>query len=186
MDATLDPAALAALIDRRLDELRGDAGARAAAEELVRALMQFYGAAITRLVHLAGEGAEGGALIDRLAEDPLVSSVLLLHDAHPHDAARRLAAGINAAQAMLGPNGAAVAVVEADAHRVLLRVTGAQPSAAARLQDVARRAVAEAVPDIPSIEFVEPAPAAASLLHIQRGDGTPVPLRPAERRGAPA
>src|SRR5690242_12621552 len=78
-----DPAALAAHIDAILSELRGDARSRAAAEDLVRSLMAFYGAALTHVVDIV-DRAEGGAeLLEHMAGDPLVATVLLLHDLHP-------------------------------------------------------------------------------------------------------
>jgi hypothetical protein len=78
-----NPASLATHIDALLGELRGDARSRAAAEDLVRSLMAFYGAALTRVMDFV-DRAEGGAeLLERMVGDPLVAAVLLLHDLHP-------------------------------------------------------------------------------------------------------
>jgi hypothetical protein len=79
-----NPVALATHIDALLAELRGDARSRAAAEDLVRALMAFYGAAVARVIDIVDRTEGGADLIERMAGDPLVASVLLLHDLHPN------------------------------------------------------------------------------------------------------
>ncbi|MYT27760.1 MULTISPECIES: hypothetical protein [unclassified Streptomyces] len=86
----------AELTGRRVEELlarlteHGDAATAAAAEELVRVLMDFYGAGLTRIMHLVERrtGADGPR--PALLADALVSSLLVLHDLHPEDAATRI------------------------------------------------------------------------------------------------
>lgn len=74
-------------IDRLLAELRDgpDPHAAAVAEELTGHLVQLYGDGLTRIAAMLGP--------DRLAElcaDPLVASLLLVHDLHPVPAAERI------------------------------------------------------------------------------------------------
>ncbi|MFF0629663.1 hypothetical protein [Streptomyces sp. NPDC004296] len=86
----------AELTGRRVEELldrltaHGDAATTATAEELVRVLMDFYGAGLTRIMHLVERrtGADGPRTA--LLGDALVSSLLVLHDLHPEDAATRI------------------------------------------------------------------------------------------------
>jgi Fe-S cluster biogenesis protein NfuA len=70
-------------IEEVLDRLAatGDREVCGAAEELVRVLMDFYGAGLARVVALTGQ-ADPRAL-DRLLRDELVSGMLVLHDLHP-------------------------------------------------------------------------------------------------------
>jgi hypothetical protein len=79
-----DPAALAARLESLLATLRGDPRAHAVAEDLVRSLMQFYGAAWRRAVDLLRE--TDPRAVPRLAADPLLLAILILHDLHPDDA----------------------------------------------------------------------------------------------------
>lgn len=70
-----------ARIEKLLDELGGGP-----AEELVRVLMQLYGAGLEKIVDIV----KGSDYAERLADDKLIGSLLLLHDLHPVDAETRL------------------------------------------------------------------------------------------------
>jgi Fe-S cluster biogenesis protein NfuA len=89
---------------RRVEEIlnglaaTGDRDACAAAEELVRTLMEFYGAGLARVLDLLGTDAaqhSGTAPLDRLLRDELVSGLLVLHDLHPEDTATRIARALD-------------------------------------------------------------------------------------------
>ena len=61
-----------------------DAGTRRVADELVSAVVQMYGSGLERIfAGLADGGDVGGELAARLAEDPLIATLLLVHDLHP-------------------------------------------------------------------------------------------------------
>ncbi|MBW8818979.1 MAG: hypothetical protein JF598_12315, partial [Streptomyces sp.] len=73
-------------VEEILDRLAesGDPAATAAAEELVRSLMDFYGAGLARILHLlSGASGASGEAAARLLGDDLVASLLVLHDLHP-------------------------------------------------------------------------------------------------------
>lgn len=82
----------AAEAGRRVEEIldrlaaSGEREARDSAEELVRVLMDFYGAALARMVELLGTGPAVSALLG----DELTAGLLVLHDLHPEDTARRI------------------------------------------------------------------------------------------------
>ncbi|MEU6866655.1 hypothetical protein ABZ924_25905 [Streptomyces sp. NPDC046876] len=92
-------------VEEVLDRLAagGDREACAAAEELVRVLMDFYGAGLARIVeHLtaadpdpAGAGPAGGGPLARLLDDELVAGLLALHDLHPEDVRTRIARALD-------------------------------------------------------------------------------------------
>ncbi|HEV2637165.1 MAG TPA: hypothetical protein VGX23_18570 [Actinocrinis sp.] len=87
---------------RRVEEVlerlaaAGDRAASAAAEDLVRALMDFYGAGLARMLELVGSGQTADKPLDRLIGDELVSSLLVLHDLHPEDLPTRINRAIEA------------------------------------------------------------------------------------------
>lgn len=93
------PAVDAVQTGRRIEDVldrlatTGDPAGRAAAEELVRALMDFYGAGLARMLQLLstpeGRGASGAPLAGLLG-DELVASLLVLHDLHPEDRTTRI------------------------------------------------------------------------------------------------
>ncbi|TJZ44438.1 hypothetical protein FCH28_29225 [Streptomyces piniterrae] len=101
MSAPVDTAAPnAEATGRRVEDVldrlggRGDTESALAAEELVRALMDFYGAGLGRIMRLldrgtahAGDDGPRAALLG----DELVASLLLLHDLHPENTTARVA-----------------------------------------------------------------------------------------------
>ncbi|MEU8525457.1 MULTISPECIES: hypothetical protein [Streptomyces] len=81
-------------VEEVLDRLaeNGDAEACAAAEEVVRVLMEFYGTGIARVVDLLGRPAARPPAdpLGPLLADELVASLLNLHGLHPEDAPTRI------------------------------------------------------------------------------------------------
>ncbi|WUH90936.1 NifU family protein [Streptomyces sp. NBC_00433] len=77
-------------VEEVLDRLAatGDRAACAAAEDLVRALMDFYGAGLARVLALTGQA--GPRALERLLGDDLVSGMLVLHDLHPEGVEARI------------------------------------------------------------------------------------------------
>jgi hypothetical protein len=125
-------------IERLLAQLRDDPRAAAAAEELTGHLVRLYGDGLTRIAALLGP--------ERLAElcaDPLVASLLVVHDLHPVPLADRIR------QALAG-TGAELLGVESGVAR--LRVTGSRCGAG---RDV-EAAVRSAAPELSGVELVTP------------------------------
>src|SRR5262249_15026007 len=69
----------------RIEDILEESGG-GPAEELVRLLMQLYGAGLERILEIV----KGSEYANRFADDKLVASLLLLHDLHPVDADTRL------------------------------------------------------------------------------------------------
>ncbi|MEU6172548.1 hypothetical protein ABZ832_11515 [Streptantibioticus parmotrematis] len=99
----------------RLAEL-GRPEASEAAEELVRVLMEFYGAGLARIVALLSS-APGGSL-DPLLGDEVAAGLLVLHDLHPEDTAARVDRALAAADA------GSLVVEEFDQTTGTLRLSG--------------------------------------------------------------
>ncbi|WP_406431877.1 hypothetical protein [Streptomyces sp. NBC_01589] len=87
-------------VEELLDRLTaiGDQEVGAAAEDLVRVLMDFYGAGLARIVdRLSGpaDRGTGSGPLAALLDDELVSSLLALHDLHPEDIGTRIARALD-------------------------------------------------------------------------------------------
>ncbi len=75
---------------RRIDEI-SDREARETTTELIQSILTLHGAGLERMLDLvAASGQPGEILIRRLASDPLVSSLLVLHNLHPEDLETRV------------------------------------------------------------------------------------------------
>lgn len=72
-------------IEAVLGEMRATADPRliGQAEELVRLLMEFYGAGLERAIEVVWADGEDQAALDRMVDDELVASLMLLHGLHP-------------------------------------------------------------------------------------------------------
>jgi Fe-S cluster biogenesis protein NfuA len=172
-------------VEALLAELGSQAGPQVAAtaEELVSCLVELYGAGLAEIVRIIGEDAEGGQqLMGKLAADPLVASLLLLHDLHPLPVADRVRRAIEEVMPQLGGSHAGQVtfdgVDEAGViHLRLERGGHSCGSSAGAVQEAIERAVADAAPDAAGVEVdVVTAAPELPLLQITRG--------PAAVRGA--
>ena len=82
--------------------------ARERAEQLVREVVELYGAGLERIVAAVGDQA-GPRLVDRRFTDDLVASLLLVHGLHPHDVHRRVSDALDRVRPYLGSHGGDVA-----------------------------------------------------------------------------
>lgn len=94
---TVNAEAAGRLVEDVLDRLAasGDPTACEAAEELVRVLMEFYGAGLARVLDLVERDTGASAAFGALLGDDLVASLLVLHGLHPEDARTRIARALD-------------------------------------------------------------------------------------------
>ena len=88
-DGNIDAREAGARVEALLADLRARSGPEAAdvAEELVTCLVRLYGAGLETIMRTVGAEQRLQAL---LIADPLVESLLLVHDLHPLDAGTRI------------------------------------------------------------------------------------------------
>ena len=100
--------------------------ARERAEELVRTVVELYGAGLERLLELAYDaGALSDEVLDVLAGDELVSSLLLVHGLHPYGVLERVERALDDVRPYLGSHGGDVELLEVTADGVVrLRMLG--------------------------------------------------------------
>lgn len=150
-------------IERVLE--RGDPArpvARDEARDLLRLVTDLYGAGLERILALADEaGALDDALLSRLADDPLVGSLLLVHGLHPDGVERRVARALDDLRPQLERHEVDVQADTSEDGMVRLRVIASAgcASTSAALVDSIRAAVEDAAPD--AVVEVESARAAA-------------------------
>jgi Fe-S cluster biogenesis protein NfuA len=171
------PEEVAGTIAELLDELAADPAAHEVGEDLVRVLMQFYGAGLAQIVSIV-RLASGDTLLHRMAADPLVAALLTLHDLHPVELPVRVGHALATARRRLGSHGSGIGLDRVDTHTGTVHVTLAAGcgSSSETVRDVVRTAVAELAPEVAAVEFAaeEPGPA---LLQIG--------LRPPGPAGSP-
>jgi Fe-S cluster biogenesis protein NfuA len=143
------------------------------AEELVQLLVGLYGDGLGRIVAaLADEGAAGAAVMDRLTADPLVESLLLLHELHPLDVGARVQRALDRVRPYLGSHAGGVQYLGVHDGVARLRLEGSChgcPSSTVTVQLAIQGAVQDAAPEVTDV-VVEgmTAPPAPQLLQIGR------------------
>jgi hypothetical protein len=137
-----------------------ESAARARTRKLVGAVLELHAAGLARILELAAERDGAGlALVERLADDPLVAGVLLLHGLHPRDLETRVRAVLQRLEPTLAMHGAVATLVSAadDVVRVRVEPDPAKPRAAlAPLIAAMESALLEATPDAAGIEIDAP------------------------------
>jgi Fe-S cluster biogenesis protein NfuA/nitrite reductase/ring-hydroxylating ferredoxin subunit len=147
--------------------------ARERAEELVRLVVDLYGAGLERLLEIAHDcGRLDDELLDRLAADDLVAGLLAVHGLHPYDVGTRVARALDDVRPYLGSHGGDVEFLGlTDDGVVRLRMLGSCdgcPSSSVTLTLAVETAIQAAAPEVTGIE-VEEAPAGS-------GNATVIPV----------
>jgi Fe-S cluster biogenesis protein NfuA/nitrite reductase/ring-hydroxylating ferredoxin subunit len=137
-------------------ETATDPAARVASQELVSTLMELHRAALDRiLATIRRQGEPGRAIVDQLAREELVASLLLLYDLHPQDRETRVRNALDKTRPYLKSHGGNVELVGIDeSGTVRLRMQGSChgcPSSAVTLKLAIEEAIHEAAPDVNSI-----------------------------------
>jgi Fe-S cluster biogenesis protein NfuA len=179
MAAGDDAQAAGERVEALLAELRSQAGPQVAAtaEELVSCLVELYGAGLARITEILGADEAGPKLLDKLVADPLVESLLLVHDLHPLDTSTRVRRAVEDVLPQLGSHAGNVEYLGLDEAGVLRLRLEQSGCSADTVRDLIEKAVAGAAPEAAgvAIELAQP-PAEPTLLQITR--------RPAGIQGA--
>jgi hypothetical protein len=141
-------------VEALLAELQARCGPEAAglAEELVACVVQLYGAGLEAIMRTVGDDQR---LQARFIADPLVESLLLIHDLHPLDVSARI-------RRALGRQGTGVELVDVDGAGVVHVRLGHGCGATT---EAVEQAIAVAAPETAGVRFV---PREAPLLQITR------------------
>ncbi len=168
-------------IAKLLEQLEALPDDRAAkwAEELVRLVTSMYGEALTRVLELAcgPEPLGGESLLARLADDELVASLLLLHGLHPESLQVRVERALSSLQRSLGSGDVRLLDVDEETGTVRVRLlAGGAGSVPASLEQLVRRTIEDAAPEVGAIEVERPLPSTPVRLGRRPGGGPPEEL----------
>jgi Fe-S cluster biogenesis protein NfuA/nitrite reductase/ring-hydroxylating ferredoxin subunit len=149
------------LIDRvqelqaRLDAAP-DRATRELGDQLVSAVVQMYGAGLERILKSLFEvGEPGERIAATLAADPLVATLLLIHDLHPVPIADRVQAALDSVRPYMESHGGNVELLslERGVARIRLRGSCSDCSASSVTLELAiKQALEEAAPDLEGLE----------------------------------
>jgi Fe-S cluster biogenesis protein NfuA/nitrite reductase/ring-hydroxylating ferredoxin subunit len=151
-------------------ETLDDPVAREKATEMVQALLDLYGEGLARVVSGLEEGQAAA-----LADDELVSHLLLLHDLHPVPAEARVRGALEEVRPYLESHGGDVELVGVEDGVARLRLHGSCngcPSSTMTLKLAIEDAIQKAAPDVESVEAegVSQPAQAPGLLQLEVSD----------------
>lgn len=143
-------------------EAISDERVRGSTVAAIQALLELHGDALARILDLAGPEAA-----ERVAQDPGLAALLVLHGVHPHSLPERVTGALERVRPYLESHGGGVELLGLDEGAVRLRLQGSChgcPSSTATLRYAIEEALSEAAPELERVDVegvVEP-PAATS------------------------
>src|SRR5579875_395944 len=143
-------------VEELLASLRAAGGrTAAAAEELVGLIVGLYGDGLSRIAETLRSGGQAGtALLHKLADDPLVESLLLLHDLHPLDLDTRIQRALDRVRPYLGSHAGGVQYLGTAGGVARLRLEGSChgcPSSTVTVRLAIEGAVRDAAPEVSEV-----------------------------------
>jgi hypothetical protein len=136
-------------------ETIADPASRAAAKELVQLLMDLHGTGLERILEIMFQSGDSGSrIIDDLAQDQLVSSLLVLYGLHPNELQTRVERKLEQIVSKLHKMGAEAKLVSVNGGDIRVRVRVESHSCGSTSQTVqttVEEAIYEAAPDLTSL-----------------------------------
>jgi Fe-S cluster biogenesis protein NfuA/nitrite reductase/ring-hydroxylating ferredoxin subunit len=133
-----------------------DPGTRELAEDLVSAVVQMYGAGLEQILAVVFAGGDAGAQIGAsLAQDPLVATLLLIHDMHPVPLADRVQGALDSVRPYMESHGGNVELLSLEQGIARIRLQGSCSDCSASsvtLELAIKQALEDAAPDLEGLE----------------------------------
>lgn len=186
-------------LSARVEQL-DDPEARELAQELVAAVIAMYGDGLERIIAAIAEARDVGAdILDRLAQDGAVASLLLIHDLYPVALEDRVTEALDTVRPYMESHGGNVELLGIEDGVARLALKGSCDGCAASratLELAIKQALDEHAPDLAGLHVegvTEPAPAGnghgafelpmvhADGLTMVHGGGLPMAEQPASR-----
>ena len=137
-------------------EAAPDSATRALAEELVSAVVQLYGEGLERILErLNVSGRAGPEIASSLTEDPLLSTLLLIHDLHPVPLDVRVQEALDSVRPYMESHGGNVELLslEQGVARIHLQGSCSDCSASSVTLELAiKQALEDRAPDLVGLE----------------------------------
>jgi Fe-S cluster biogenesis protein NfuA/nitrite reductase/ring-hydroxylating ferredoxin subunit len=166
-------------LSERVERLE-DSEARDAAQDLVAAILEMHGAGLATIGGVLDEaGPAGEAAKAKLVADPVVASLLLIHDLYPVPLEQRVGEALEEVRPYMESHDGNVELLGVEDGVVRLRLAGSCdgcPASASTLELAIKEALEKAAPDLAGLEvegLVEerPPPSGISLPVLQNGTG---------------
>ena len=133
-----------------------DGPAKEIAEDAIGAMVELYGDGLARIVDILGDsGVAGREIHERLVDDGVVASLLLIHDLYPIDLQTRVREALDTVRPYMESHGGNVELLALEDGVARLRLVGSChgcAASAATLELAIKDALDEAAPDLAGLE----------------------------------
>jgi Fe-S cluster biogenesis protein NfuA len=159
-----------------------DPAARAGVRELVEALMDVHGAALEKMLEIISRVDD--RVKHAVADDPLVSSLLLLYGLHPDDLDTRVNRAVEKMRQYVRKHGGEIGEISINETKIAIRLeTSGCHSTAHTLKSAVEDAIRAAAPDVAEVEIEDGADPASNSGFVPVGSLQVKPLSNAEKIG---
>jgi Fe-S cluster biogenesis protein NfuA/nitrite reductase/ring-hydroxylating ferredoxin subunit len=159
-------------LSERVERLE-DPEARDAAQELVAAILEMHGAGLATIGGVLDEaGPAGETAKAKLVADPVVASLLLIHDLYPVPLEQRVGEALEEVRPYMESHDGNVELLGIEGGVVRLRLAGSCdgcPASASTLELAIKEALEKAAPDLVGLEV-------EGLVEAMPPSGTPLPV----------
>jgi len=165
-----------------------DQPARSLAAETVESVVRLYGEGLARIVDRLARGTDG-ALMPALAQDELVSHLLLLHDLHPDAVSVRVGHALDDLRPSLQSHGVDAELIDVNSDVARVRITRSGHGCASTSQTLSGMvtdAVLQAAPELVRVQVEQVATTPTPLVAIGRRRMTSEASRAAGERSPAA
>jgi Fe-S cluster biogenesis protein NfuA/nitrite reductase/ring-hydroxylating ferredoxin subunit len=156
--------------------------ARDLADELMSNVVQLYGTGLQRIVEgILASGPEGARIASQLAGDPLVATLLLIHDLHPVPLEQRVQDALDSVRPYMDSHGGDVEMLSLQDGVARIRLQGSCSDCSASsvtLELAIKQALEDAAPDLEGLEVegVAPQMPGLALPIASGGNGAELPV----------
>ena len=141
-------------VERALQEVNtlADDKARNSATELMQALMDLHGAAMSRVLELLS-GDESRVLLSKIGDDPLICGLLVLYGIHPVSLEERLRSTVEKLRLKLEKQGTSLELISTRDDVVRIKIESSQQDrhTSGSVQAMIQQAIREAAPEVAEI-----------------------------------
>jgi hypothetical protein len=124
---------------------------------------------LQRILEIVDESADADGLLNKLDADPLVRSILLLHDLHPESTETRVSHALRELQGRLNKRDALVEFISLEDGTLKLRLVN--NGASCGTEAIVGDAMRDAAPELRSVEIETISPSRSGFVSIEHLGG---------------
>lgn len=142
---------------RKLETI-ADPACRGVTTELLASVLRFHSTALERMLQLIESSEAAGAILAGLDRDPLIRSMLLVHDLHPESVSTRVRRAITELEPYLQKREAKLELITMEDDCVRIKVTAGSHSG--HVGATVEQAIRSAAPELEQVIIEESGPGA--------------------------